>query len=229
MAFLIFILFIIIVLVMNFLFRKSPKVNLIKDEQLDTAPTPVEIKRRLNELIIPENIFFGKGHTWVEIRRSGNVRLGVDDFVTKILNGIENISVNAINKQVKKGDELFSIETGNKKLIFFAPVSGTIYSINDNLLSNPQLIKNDPYEQGWVCTIVPANLSLELKILKIADESKKWIKEESTKLKEFLHPAGNDIALEGGTLLDGGEPMDGVLDQFGEDVWEKFQKEFLAD
>jgi glycine cleavage system H protein len=110
-----------------------------------------------------------------------------------------------------------------------APITGKVLTLNDSLLASPNRLHEDPYIAGWVTVITPKNISSELHFLAIADEAAKWLKKEVSRFRDFIKGQSQIgvPAVAGATMLDGGAPLSGVLEQFNEDTWNAFQKEFL--
>jgi hypothetical protein len=129
---------------------------------------------------------------------------------------------------VKKGDILFTVERNGKKLNFASPISGILFSHNDSAFENLRSTQFNPYD-NWLCTIKPKNLSLELKLMKIADEAANWIKQEMNRLKDFAAGVNVENSLVGATLHDGGTPVYGLMEYIGADSIERFEKEFLSE
>jgi glycine cleavage system H protein len=110
-----------------------------------------------------------------------------------------------------------------------APITGTILTVNDSLIDSPNRLHQDPYIAGWVAVIAPKNISSELHFLAIADEAAQWLRKEVSRFRDFIKTQ-SDIGVPlpaGVTMLDGGAPLHGVLEQFNENTWSAFQKDFL--
>ncbi len=178
------------------------------------------------DILIPSGVFIHPNHTWAHILQSGKVKVGVDSFVTKIVGAIDRVSLPPIGAEVKKGEQIFSLNSKGRVLNFASPISGKIVSINDELEKNPSLL-NEPYKQGWSVVIEPKNLSTDLPKLKISEEAKNFIKNELKRFKEFLVEVanGNTVGLQ--TLQDGGLPAANILSLLDDEKWKLFQKEFL--
>jgi glycine cleavage system H protein len=218
---------IIIFLAIDFVYQKSSK-------RTSTATSPVSLKSKTaakysaNEIMVPKYVFFGKGHTWVGLKQSGNVQIGIDDFVRRFLGSFERISIKGIGEEIQKGEVLFSIERDGKKLNFASPVSGTVYSHNDDASEKFRSTETNPYE-NWLLTVKPKNLSFELKLMKIADEAASWIKQEMTRLKDFAAGLSVENSLVGATLQDGGLPVNGLMEYIDNNSIDRFEKEFLSE
>ena len=64
-----------------------------------------------------------------------------------------NVDVPAVGTKVAAGDAVGELESTKSVSDMYAPVSGSVASVNDALADNPQLINEDPYGEGWLCEI----------------------------------------------------------------------------
>ena len=190
---------------------------------LATAPVPAD------RFLLPKGFFISKAHTWVELTFAGDARIGVDDFAQKVIGTIERIEVAALGSEIKKGDTLMTVQHGNRLLSIPAPITGKVLTVNESLLASPNRLHQDPYIAGWVAVIAPKNISSELHFLTIADDAAKWLRKEVSRFRDFIKTQSQiGVATPAGaTMLDGGIPLNGVLEQFNESTWNAFQKEFL--
>ncbi len=117
---------------------------------------------------------------------NGTVRLGIDDFVRKIIENIDEIILPKLNQKVNKGELLFSIKHNGSAIDFHTPISGKINLVNSEHAEHPDWFKAKPFELSWVCCIEPMNLSEELSSLKIGNLAVNWYKDEIKKFNEIM-------------------------------------------
>lgn len=183
----------------------------------------------LNPKPIPAGLFFDKSHTWAFMEKSGNVRIGLDDFIPSVTGTLSGIQMKKAGEKVKKGEALVTLIQQGKQLIIKAPVSGVIKENNSHLMQNAALINNDPYQEGWVYLIEPSNWLRELSFFLMADKFKMWLKAEYLRLKDFIAIIQKpELSLAQQLVLqDGGELRSGVLKDLGPEAWEEFQQLFI--
>ena len=132
-------------------------------------------------------------------------------------------------EKVKKNESVLSLIHEGKQINIYAPFSGTIKEINEDLVTDPSLINRSPYSEGWIYMMEPSNWEREIRFFKIAKVYKEWLKSEFTRLKDFfavfVKPVPDGYAQ--GIFQDGGELKDGILADFGPEVWEDFQTNFI--
>jgi len=182
-----------------------------------------------NGLSVPGGILFDKTHTWAFMEQNGYVKVGIDDFLQHITGTITRIKMKKEGDKVKKGDQILSIIQNGKHLNLYAPISGIIRESNAILDTNGSKVNTSPYNEGWVYRMEPSNWHRENQLLFMAEKQKEFIKNEFTRLKDFLATAlGTDKELYAQVILqDGGELVDNTLSNLGPEVWEDFQSKFI--
>ncbi len=176
---------------------------------------------------LPEGIFFARSHTWMSLFPSGKIRLGVDDFVGRLLDKPQVEYLKRVGDAVRKGEPLFALSEGGRILTVRAPMDGKIVGVNEQLLQKPELLKENLFSDGWAFTIQPERPS-ELKQMMFGEETRRWISEEFQRLRDVFAAVPAQDNLVPALLQDGGPPVAGALKHMGDDVWQSFEDEFLA-
>jgi glycine cleavage system H lipoate-binding protein len=182
----------------------------------------------LSEFLVPLGYFFHPGHTWIRIQDRGEILVGADDFVQKSLGKIDRVGLPKVGNQIQLNSPAFNLFQGDKQATFLAPISGTVTDVNYRIQNEPQIIKEQPYGSGWILKVKPSSAGTEIKSLLIADSATQWLKKEITNLRDFLMDIANRKSELGTTLADGGVPVSGVMEDFGEPEWNDFQQRFLS-
>lgn len=210
------------------LMATSAGTALAGDSTLMSSQANPRKRFRESDYLIPMGVFFHKGHTWAHLLLSGHVKVGMDDFARRNIGKVDVVSLPDIGKEVRQGEKLFTIKQGTKEAVFRSPVDGTIVGYNKKLAENPDVLKSDPYIEGWVCVVKPHDLIGNLKNLKIAKDAAVWFREEIVRFKDMLVGRTLQLAEVGQTIQDGGEMMEGVLEVLDESMWKNFNREFLS-
>lgn len=101
---------------------------------------------------LPNDIKYTKEHEWTKIE--GNVAtIGVTDFAQSELGDIAWIEMPELGAETKKGEPFGTIEAVKTVEDLFAPLSGKIVEINEDLLDSPEWVNDDPYGKGWIAKI----------------------------------------------------------------------------
>lgn len=178
---------------------------------------------------LPGGLFFHRGHTWANLLFSGQVKVGVDDFVQKLLGRMDAITLPPVGVAVKAGEPFVAIRQGGRTARLPAPVDGVVCAVNIEVAKAPGLLKRDPYTRGWLVALRPTNLAADLPRLRVGESAWAWLKAELARLREFLGVAFTlqRDALVGVTAADGGLVADGLLEHLDDEIWSRFRQEFI--
>jgi glycine cleavage system H protein len=122
---------------------------------------------------IPEELKYSKEHIW--IRREGNKAvIGITDFAQDALGVIALVELPDEGDEVEQEDSMGSVEARKTVAELYAPFSGSVSEVNHELLDNPTLINDDPYDAGWLLEIAIDDPD-ELKLLMSADEYLEYV------------------------------------------------------
>lgn len=179
--------------------------------------------------VTPAGILFDKSHTWAFMEKNGTVTVGIDDFLQHVTGTLTRITMKATGEKVRRGERIASIIQKGKQLDILSPVSGTVVSRNETLANNSELLHRGPYSEGWMCGIEPDNWLNESRLMAAADKFADQLREEFAHIRDFLATVAgiNDLRLAHVVLQDGGELKEGLLEEFGPEVWEEFQIRFI--
>lgn len=119
---------------------------------------------------------FSEDHIWIG-QREGSLYLGLADWAQKHMGEITYVDLPEVKEIIEKGEPFGEIESIKTVRELIAPVSGEVIQINSELESNPTLINDDPFGDGWVLKIKPANAD-ELKELLDQEEYEQLLEEE---------------------------------------------------
>jgi len=178
----------------------------------------------------PAGLFYDMSHTWAFMEKDGMVKVGIDDFLQHITGPITRIEMKKAGERVKKGEAFLTLIQKGKKLVLYAPVSGTILETNRSLSGgNTILLNESPYGEGWIYRLEPASWLQETPLLSMAGKYTKWLSGEFTRLKDFLATSMQSHKMDYAqvVLQDGGELRNNLLEEFGPEVWEDFQSQFI--
>ena len=107
---------------------------------------------------VPLNLRYTKDHEWVQIDGS-TVRVGITDYAQDALGDIVFIQLPDVGDLIEAHQGLGEIESTKSVNDVYAPVAGTVATINDALVANPELLNSDPYGTGWICEIESSSLN----------------------------------------------------------------------
>jgi len=100
----------------------------------------------------PEGLKYTKEHEWARFE-DGIVVVGVTDYAQENLGEVVYVELPEEGVQVSRSEAFGVVESTKAVSDLFAPVSGTVIEVNDTLLDSPELINEEPYEDGWMIRI----------------------------------------------------------------------------
>lgn len=111
---------------------------------------------------------YTKTHEWIE-NTTDDLCVGITEHAQQLLGDLVYVELPSEGKTVQAGDELGVVESVKAASDFYAPISGTIVAINQEVITKPELVNTDPLGKGWLVKIKPSN-STELAELLTADD-----------------------------------------------------------
>ena len=138
---------------------------------------------KIEDYFFPDDYYYHKEHFWAKVE-GDLVTMGTTDFAQKLAGQVVYIELPSQGKAVEQGKPCGSMESGKWVGRIYAPVSGKIEAINNDLEDTPELINDNPYEKGWMCKIKASNLQEDLKGLMKAESLPDFIKSEIERVKK---------------------------------------------
>lgn len=126
--------------------------------------------------MIPEDLKYTKTHEWVKVE-DGKVKMGITYHAQEQLHDIVYVELPEVGTEIKKGETLGVVESVKAASDIYSPVSGKVIAVNQNVIDQPELLNQDPYE-NWLVEI-EMNDPKELDDLLGPEEYKKVVEEES--------------------------------------------------
>ena len=123
--------------------------------------------------MIPENLKYTKDHEWVKIENSV-ATIGITEYAQKQLGDITFVELPEKDSLVNEGDSFCTVESVKAASDVYAPVTGEVIEVNEELEEAPELINQEPYGKGWICQVKVTNTN-EFESLMNCEEYKKII------------------------------------------------------
>ena len=101
---------------------------------------------------VPKNLRYTKSHEWVRIDGHTAV-VGITDHAQDELTDVVYVELPSVGARVEAGKECAVVESVKAASDIYAPVSGDVAAVNEELASAPELLNQDPYGKGWMFTI----------------------------------------------------------------------------
>jgi len=100
----------------------------------------------------PEELRYSSDHEWVRVD-GDTATVGITDYAQDALGDVVFVDLPEVSAAVTAGGSFGEVESTKSVSELYAPVSGTIGSVNAELGDEPEKLNNDPYGEGWICTI----------------------------------------------------------------------------
>jgi glycine cleavage system H protein len=104
----------------------------------------------------PEDLRYTREHEWAR-SKGKNIVVGITDFAQDSLGDVVYVELPDVGDPVKKGESFGVVESTKAVSELFSPVTGKVVEVNDPLSDAPETINEDPYEEGWMIVIEPAD------------------------------------------------------------------------
>ena len=105
---------------------------------------------------IPETLRYSAEHEWV--RDDGDVvTVGITDFAQESLGDVVFVQLPDVGAAVVANSAICEIESTKSVSDIYAPISGIVRTVNEDLGDQPELVNQDPYLAGWIMTIEPSD------------------------------------------------------------------------
>ena len=102
--------------------------------------------------MIPDDLLYHREHEWARIK-GRKATVGISDFAQEALGDIVFLELPKVGTVVKRGEEVTEIESTKTTSLLYAPLSGEIVRVNEDLADHPERINEDPYGDGWIIEI----------------------------------------------------------------------------
>ncbi|WP_117233912.1 glycine cleavage system protein GcvH [Vibrio maerlii] len=112
---------------------------------------------------------FTESHEWVKDNGDGTVTLGISEHAQEMLGDVVFVDLPEVEDEIEAGESFSLVESVKAASDIYAPITGEIVEINEELEDSPELINEEPYEGGWIAKVKLADAS-ELDNLKSAED-----------------------------------------------------------
>ena len=170
---------------------------------------------------VADNYYHHAGHSWVQPLQDGWVRIGIDDFTSKVFGPADPINLPPVGEFLMQGEVGWVLSRNDHEAPMQSPVSGVVFAVNDRIKDHPEIIHNDPYGEGWLCLLNPVSLKIDMKALYLGKKCFQWVENEIQNLQKFLGPEFERLAATGGDLIDD------IFGHFPEIDWDQLVRTFF--
>ena len=101
---------------------------------------------------VPDDLRYTSDHEWVRIE-GNRLRMGITDYAQDALGDVVFVQLPEPGTAVTSGSSFSEVESTKSVSDIYAPVTGTVVEVNNELTDAPQRLNDDPYGEGWICVI----------------------------------------------------------------------------
>ncbi len=200
--------------------KQLAKQPVLQAARRETAPRV--IPAMVAGFQVPENVRYHTGHTWALSESPDRVRVGMDDFATKLVGKIESIALPQRGRWVRQGQKIWTIIRDGKSVDMVSPIEGTVTDINESVMRDPELARKDPYGDGWLLTVQAPDSKINFRNLLGGTLARLWTEESALRLQKRM-----PMALAGALAQDGGVAVDDLTAHMPDEDWATLTKEFF--
>jgi glycine cleavage system H protein len=106
---------------------------------------------------VPDELRYTADHEWVRREDDGRVRIGITDYAQDALGDVVFVQLPEPGSQVEAGASFSEVESTKSVSDVYAPLAGVVVEVNTELADAPQRLNEDPYGEGWICVVEPAD------------------------------------------------------------------------
>ena len=125
----------------------------------------------------PDNLHYLDSHEWARVEDDGTVTVGISDHAEVSLGDVVFVELPELDSRVSVKEEAGVVESVKAASDIYAPVSGTVSAINEQLEEAPEIVNDSPYDDGWFFKIRPSDLD-EISSLLTAEDYRELCEEE---------------------------------------------------
>ncbi|MDQ7049876.1 MAG: glycine cleavage system protein GcvH [Enterobacterales bacterium] len=108
---------------------------------------------------VPSDLKYISSHEWIREEDDGSVTIGITDHAQELLGDVVFIELPDIDSEVALEDEIAVVESVKAASDIYAPLSGTIIAVNEDLVDTPEIVNSSPYDDGWMFKMQPSEPS----------------------------------------------------------------------
>ena len=107
---------------------------------------------------LPKDYRYSKEHEWVK-EEGDKLRIGITEFAQSELGDVVFAELPEVGDELEAEEPFGSVESVKTVSELYAPVSGKVVEVNDELEESPELVNESPYDKAWMIVIEPADKS----------------------------------------------------------------------
>ncbi|MBW2029521.1 MAG: glycine cleavage system protein H [Deltaproteobacteria bacterium] len=149
---------------------------------------------------VPMGYYFHGGHAWAKIESGGYVRIGLDDFASKLLGTPEALQLPLLGKELRRDRAGWGLSRDKNRADVLSPVDGVIVDVNSRARENPEVTNREPYGGGWLFMVRTRDIKGSFSNLMEGTRGLEWMRSEVGRLENMIEEVAGPLAADGGYL-----------------------------
>ena len=104
---------------------------------------------------LPGDLRYTEEHEWLRQEEDGTVTVGITDHAQGALGDLVYVELPEVGQSVEAGGDMAVVESVKAASDVYAPVSGEVVAVNEDLSDDPEKVNGDPYGDGWIVRLKP--------------------------------------------------------------------------
>ena len=105
---------------------------------------------------LPGDLMYTREHEWLRREDDGSVSIGITDHAQEALGDLVYVELPEVGQDLDSGGDMAVVESVKAASDVYAPISGAVVAVNEELGDDPEKINADPYGDGWIVRIKPS-------------------------------------------------------------------------
>ncbi|WP_243290390.1 glycine cleavage system protein GcvH [Bacillus sp. FJAT-47783] len=124
----------------------------------------------------PKELRYSEEHEWVKVE-GDKVRIGITDFAQSELGDIVFVELPEAGDEIEANEPFGSVESVKTVSELYAPISGKVVEVNEDLDDSPEFVNESPYEKAWMIVVEPNDIG-EIENLMTAEQYEEMTNED---------------------------------------------------
>ncbi len=183
----------------------------------------------LKKINFPSDRLYSSSHTWIQNRSDGTMRIGIDGFLAKLLQPIVGVALVQSPSRIESSQPYAWLIRDAETFALYNPISTITATLNASLTAKPSLLTNDPYESGWLLSLIPTKPLTDSSQYLTSEEYQNVVNGEIEKISQTIHAAvRKNHPSVGSTMFDGGKRIENIEEFIGEKRYTKLLLRLLS-
>ena len=184
----------------SFMCHKCEFDQMIEEEMVNLDPVIPHGAKLVEGFAYPDTYYYHRGHGYAMVDYGGRIRVGLDDFSTRLVGPADKVEVPSLGETVQTNETGWALKREGRRAEMLSPIEGVVTAVNYKALKDPAMVNMSPYEKGWLYMLEPTHMKIDLKNLFFGEETLNWAQTEVERLKGIITEEIGPTASAGGIV-----------------------------